>query len=129
MRSMYKLKWCICSDNRCKQYLINFMKIVVQDANGSVHFLPFSISCHHFIEQKKFWCDFKNPKHFNFRSFIKIILKEKNKVYSSRIRTGRSFLLSFLLLFVAMPHNDIYLLIWSHYGKWVWNFYRNKKKS
>lgn len=29
------------------------MKIVVQDANGSVHFLPISISCHHFIEQKK----------------------------------------------------------------------------
>lgn len=100
-----------------KLYLMNFMKIVVQDANGSVHVLPFSISCHHFIEQKKILRDFKNPKHFNFRSFIKIMLKEKNKVYSSRIRTGRFFLLSFLLLFVAMPHNDIYLLIWSHYGK------------
>lgn len=96
---------------------MNFMKIVVQDANGSVHFLPISISCHHFIEQKKMLCDFKNPKHFNFRSFIKIMLKEKNKVYFSRIRTGRSFLLSFLLLFVAMPHNDIYLLIWRHNGK------------
>lgn len=45
------------------------------------------------------------------------MLKEKNKVYPSRIRTGRSFLLSFLLLFVAMPHNDIYLLIWSYNGK------------
>lgn len=72
--------------------------------------------------KKKILCDFKNPKHFNFRSFIKIMLKGKNKVYSSRIRTGRSFLLSFLLLFVAMPHNDIHLLIWSHNGKWVLNF-------
>lgn len=80
-------------------------------------FTNFNIVPSFYRTKKKFGCDFKNPKHFNFRSFIKIMFKENNKVYSSRIRTGRSFLLSFLLLFVAMPHNDFYLLIWRHNGK------------
>lgn len=117
MRSMYKLKWCICSDNRCKT-----IPNELYENRGSrckwqcTLFTIFNI-VPSFYRIKKILRDFKNPKHFNFRSFIKIMLKEKNKVYSSRIRTVRSFLLSFLLLFVAMPHNDIYLLIWSHYGK------------
>lgn len=110
---MYKLKWCICSDNRCK----TIPNELYENRGSRCKWQCFQYRAIILSNKKKILRDFKNPKHFNFRSFIKIMLKEKNKVYSSRIRTGRFFLLSFLLLFVAMPHNDIYLLIWSHYGK------------